>query len=176
VKTPKSPELKRLRLRQVDERLALWLPLKKHPTPRGGWIRAVRHALGMGVTQLARRVGTRPPTILDFEKREVEGTITLNSLRRLAEAMDSTLVYALVPNTTLAGALNEQALRKAREARTRVGHSMALEAQDVDPSEAELQEREFAQKLLMDWPRTLWDDPDTSKKAKFNNRSSNHNQ
>ncbi len=128
----------------------------------------------MGVTQLASRVGTKPPSILDFEKREAEGTITLNSLRRLAEAMDSTLVYALVPDATLAEAVKQQALKKARAARSRVGHSMALEAQDVDPGEAELQEREFAQELLMTWPQTLWDDPENSnKRGKPQHRSSN---
>jgi predicted DNA-binding mobile mystery protein A len=159
---PKSPELKRLRLRQLEQRLVSWRPLKTQSVPRGGWVHAIRQALGMGVTQLAERAGMRPPTILDFEKREVEGTITLNSLRRLAEALDCTMVYALVPNTTLSDAVTGQALKKARAARNRVGHTMALEAQDVDLGEAELQEREFAQRLLMDWPRTLWDDPDAS--------------
>lgn len=154
---PRSPELKRLRLRQLEERLAPWRPLKTQATPRGGWVRAIRQALGMGVTQLAERAGMRPPTILDFEKGEVGGTITLNSLRRLAEAMDSTLVYALVPNSTLGEAVAEQALKKAQAARSRVGHSMSLEAQGVDPGEAQLQESELAQRLLMEWPRTLWD-------------------
>jgi predicted DNA-binding mobile mystery protein A len=170
---PKSPELKRLRLRQLEERLAPWRPLKTLSNPRGGWVRAIRQALGMGVTQLAERAGVRPPTILDFEKREAEGTITLNSLRRLAEAMDSTLVYALVPNSTLAEEVAGQALKKARAARSRVGHSMALEAQGVDPGEAESQEREFAQRLLMEWPQTLWDGPETSRKGKPKNPSSN---
>lgn len=160
MKQPKSPELKRLRLRQVDERLAPWLALKSVVPPRGGWIRAVRQAIGMGITQLARRLGTKPPTALEFEKREAEGTITLNSLRRVAEAMDCTLVYALVPNTTLTTTVREQALKKARVNRGRVSHSMALEAQGVDANEAEQQEGELVHQLLMEWPRTLWDDDD----------------
>jgi len=128
----------------------------------------------MGVTQLASRLGTKPPSILDFEKREVEGTITLNSLRRLAEAMDSTLVYALVPNTTFAEMVTDQALKKARAARNRVAHTMSLEAQNVDLGEAELQERDFAAKLLMEWPKTLWDDPEVStERGKRKNRSAN---
>jgi predicted DNA-binding mobile mystery protein A len=171
---PKSPELKRLRLRQLEERLAAWRPLKTQSTPRGGWVRAIRQALGMGVTQLAERARMRPPTILDFEKSEVKGTITLNSLRRLAEAMDATLVYALVPNSTLAEAVAGQALKKAQAAGSRVGHSMSLEAQGVDPGEAQLQEREFAQKLLMEWPQTLWDDPEIpTKRGKTQNRTPN---
>lgn len=164
MKPPRSPELKRLRLRQLDERMGPWFPLRHHPSPRGGWIRAVRQALGMGITQLARRIGTKPSTAAEFETREVEGTITLNSLRRVAEAMDATLVYALVPNSTLAATVREQALRKARTTHGRVRHSMALETQDVDAGEAELQESELAQQLLMQWPRTLWDDAEESQR------------
>src|SRR4051794_16398056 len=115
-KLPSSPILKRLRLRQLDQRLAPWLQLRQVPIPRGGWIQAIRNTLGMGITQLARRLGTKAPTVVDFEKREIEGTITLNSLRRVAEAMDCSLVYALVPNTALETIVRDQAIRKARAA------------------------------------------------------------
>ena len=162
MKMPKSPELKRLRLRQLDERLTPWHPLSHQAPPRGGWIRAIRQALGMGITQLARRIGTKPSTAAEFEKREAAGTITLNSLRRMAKAMDATLVYALVPNSTLAATVREQALRKAHTTHGRVRHSMALEAQNVDAGEAGLQERELAEQLLMQWSRTLWDDSEES--------------
>ena len=112
----------------------------------------------MGVTQFARRLGTRPPTASKLEKSEMEGTITLNSLRRAADALECTLVYALVPKTTLAGAIREQAHKKARAATSSVSHSMALEAQGVDPAEAERQERELIQRLLIELPKSLWDD------------------
>lgn len=160
MKEPKSAELKRVRLRQLDERLEPWLKLRGVPLPRMGWIRAVRGALGMGLDQLARRLGTKPPTVSKLEKSEMEGTITLNSLRRVANALDCTLIYAMVPNSTLATAVREQALRKARASRSHVSHSMALEAQGVDPAEAERQERELAQRLLIEWHRSLWDDDD----------------
>jgi predicted DNA-binding mobile mystery protein A len=114
----------------------------------------------MGVTQFARRLKIKPPSVSDLERGEMEGTITLNSLRRAADALDCTLVYALVPSTTLTAAVQEQARHKAREARSSVSHSMALEAQGIDPLEAERQENELMQRLLIEWPRNLWDDDD----------------
>ena len=157
---PKSSELKRLTLRQLDRRLEPWLPLRGVEAPRRGWVRAVREALGMGVTQFATRLKVKPPSVSDLENSEKEGTITLNSLQRAAEALDCTLVYALVPNTTLTAAVRERARQKARATRSNVSHSMALEAQGVDPVEAERQENELTNRLLMEWPRSLWDDDD----------------
>jgi hypothetical protein len=49
---------------------------------------------------------------------------------------------------------------------------MSLDAQNVVPGEAELQESDFADRLLMEWPKTLWDDPEASTgRAKRGNRS-----
>jgi hypothetical protein len=45
-------------------------------------------------------------------------------------------------------------------------------ARNVVPGEAELQESDFADRLLMEWPKTLWDDPEASTgRAKRRNRS-----
>jgi predicted DNA-binding mobile mystery protein A len=158
MKQPRSPELKRLRLRQAEERLAPWRAVRDLALPRGGWIRTVRHALGMGVNQLASRMGVKPPAVVQFEKGELAETTTLQTLRRAAEAMDCRLVYALVPNENLAATLKQQASEKARATRGRVSHTMALESQAVDKDEAARQDRELVQKLLSELPRTLWDD------------------
>jgi hypothetical protein len=49
---------------------------------------------------------------------------------------------------------------------------MSLQGQNVVPGEAELQESDFADRLLMEWPKTLWDDPEASTgRAKRRNRS-----
>ncbi len=162
----KSPELKRLRMRQLTERLGPWEEIRALPPPKGGWIAAIRHALGMGTGQLAKRMGVDPAAVAHFETREAAGKITVESLRRAAEAMDSKLVYAIVPNHGLHGALHAQAARVARARLARVGHTMSLEAQDVENDEAARQEADLASRLLSEWPRSLWDDPETPKKPR----------
>ncbi len=69
--------------------------------PKGGWIRNVREALGLSCEGLARRMGVAPATIAKMEKSEVKGTIQLSSLRRIARAMDCSLVYAIAPKRSL---------------------------------------------------------------------------
>lgn len=62
-----------------------------------GWLKAVREALGLPRSHLAKRLRVSVPTIQNYEKREKADTITLASLRKAAAAMDCELVVALVP-------------------------------------------------------------------------------
>jgi predicted DNA-binding mobile mystery protein A len=162
----KSPELKWLRMRQLTERLGPWEQVKNLPPPKGGWIAAIREALGMGTGQLAKRMGVDPTAIAHLETREAAGKITVESLRRAAEAMDSKLVYAIVPNQSLHGTLQAQARRVARARMGRVGHTMNLEAQNVENDEAAQQEADLTSRLLSEWPRSIWEDPEAPKKPR----------
>ena len=72
------------------------------PPPKG-WIRAIRDAVGMTGGQLASRLGIRPQTVAALEKSEAAGSIQLSTLRRVAEAMDCTLVYAKMVPTSAFG-------------------------------------------------------------------------
>lgn len=65
--------------------------------PSKGWIRAIREALGMSLRQMASRLGTSAPGARKLEESEANGTISLKSLRRAAEALDCIIIYALVP-------------------------------------------------------------------------------
>jgi len=122
--------------------------------PRGGWVKAIRTALGMSQADLSARLGTSPPAVADLERAERDGGVTLKRLERAAQELDCTLVYALVPNSTLEGAVHQQARRRAAESMGHVGRTMDLEAQGLDPAIAEeLLERE-ARKVIQG--RGLW--------------------
>lgn len=112
----------------------------------------------MEVKQLARRIGVTPAAVVQLERREASGAVTLESLRRAAEAMDSRLVYAIVPNGTLETVLRKQAQRIAKAQLHRVEHTMKLEDQDVSTEEADRQEHELVERLLFEQPRNLWND------------------
>ena len=118
-----------LRRRQLDRLLATDASLGTLNTPRQGWIHEIRNVLGMSAAQLAARMGVRQSTVAKMERTEQEETISLQSLRRVAEAMDCTLVYAFVPRKTLEETLLEQARWHARQMVSRVESTMALEAQ-----------------------------------------------
>ena len=148
---------KSLSTQQVEDRLR---PLYKaiHPTrPSGGWIRAIRNALGMTNRQLAKRVGRDPNTVSDLQAREAAQTIQLNSLRELAEAMDCDLVYAIIPRKPLNTILEERARAAARQALRRTGHSMELEQQGLGVREQERALEREVERLLAGSRRKLWE-------------------
>jgi predicted DNA-binding mobile mystery protein A len=121
---------KDLRLLQLDRSLTPFLAASEIPRPQRGWLRTVREAVGASAADLGRALGTSRQLPLQFEKWEAEDRITLKSLRRMADALDCDLVYALVPR---AGSIQELVEKRARAQATErvlsVEHSMALEDQ-----------------------------------------------
>ena len=77
-------------------------PLGRELPPVGGWVKAIRTALGMSGRELGERMGVSQSTITDLEASEHRGTIQLDSLRRAADALDCELVYSIIPKTPLA--------------------------------------------------------------------------
>ena len=153
-------KLENLRLRQLDARLRPWRRLSPAGPPRHGWVRAVRQALGMTTPQLARRLGATRQAVVDLERREVLGAVTLGALTRAADALHCEVVYALVPRTTLREARARQAQRQAERQLGGVAHSMRLEAQGVSATEHRRQVAERADGLVRAWSRALWNDAD----------------
>src|ERR1700691_3433186 len=122
---------------QLDERFRELGPAKRYTPPVRGWIKALREALGMSTAQLANRLGIRQPSLVALEQSEVKGTIELATLRRAAEALDCTLVYAFVPKRPLEEMVREGARLFSRRLREPVEHSMLLEDQAVTGKDAE---------------------------------------
>ncbi|WP_132589765.1 mobile mystery protein A [Rhizobium sp. BK068] len=141
---------------QLDERLRALQPIDRFKAPPKGWVRALRDALGMTGAQLGGRVGVRPQTIETIEKSEAAGTIQLNTLRRAAEALDCTLVYALVPNSSLEAAVEARARKIAKCDLQRVAHTMRLEAQGTDDTDFESRVVAYIRDRLSD--RDLWNE------------------
>lgn len=126
-------------------------------SPRGGWVRAIREALGMTQVQLAARVGISRQSVQDLEKAEAERRITLDSLDRLARAMKCRVVYSLVPeNGSLDDLRKLQANAMAEALLKPADHSMKLEAQGVSANERERQRKLLAEALLRGSSRKLW--------------------
>src|SRR5947208_2937483 len=133
---------------RLDERLALLKPVDRLRAPPKGWVRALRDALGMTGVQFARRLGVRPPSVAALEASEANGTIQLKTLRRAAEALDCTLVYALVPNDSLEGAVRARARRIALRELGRVAHTMKLEAQETGDANLEARIEAYIRDVL----------------------------
>ena len=147
---------KDLKQRQLDAGLLRWRSAELPARPPSGWIKAIREALGMSAAHLAKRLDLVPSTVLRLENSEADDTITLASLRRVAEALNCELQYALVPKQTIAQTIETQANKIARERMAVLAHTMALEAQSTSKETLNTQEQEMAESLLKGSKRELW--------------------
>jgi predicted DNA-binding mobile mystery protein A len=119
-----------LRLKQLDRSLGPYRAAGKILRPPKGWIRAIRQALGVSSGELALRLGTSRQLPLQLEKGEAADSITLRSLRGVADALDCDLVYALVPRAdSMQELIETRARAEAKKNVLDVEHSMALEDQ-----------------------------------------------
>ena len=156
---PSTAPAESLALKQLERRLA---PLRKAPEfarPARGWVKAIREALGMTAAQLGGRIGVSQSRIARIERDEAEDAVTLATLRRVAEGMDCTLVYALVPNEPLDEMLKARARAQADAQLKRTHHSMRLENQALDKGDLEQERERLARQILAGDPRRLWDSP-----------------
>jgi predicted DNA-binding mobile mystery protein A len=140
--------------RRLDERFEQIGPPGKYAVPVHGWVKALRHALGMTTAQLAQRMGIKQPSVIALEQSEVRGSIELATLRRAAEALDCTLVYAFIPNRPLEDTVRDRARAFLRRRRRSVEHSMLLENQQVTHDDADADIEEILRTVN---PRRFWD-------------------
>lgn len=148
--------VRKIARKRLDERLAPFTEVEKLDAPPKGWVRAIRDALGMSTLQLAKRMGVSPQAITGLEQSEALGTVRLNTLRRAAEGLDCTLVYAIVPNTTLQKMVDNKALRVARAAVMSVDHSMRLEGRGPGLMLSKKQLRHTAKDCANETSGTEW--------------------
>lgn len=146
-----------LLLLQLEEALAKWRDAQLPARPRDGWIRTLRGGLRMTATALARRLKISESSVRKIETSEANDAISLGTLRRVAEALNCDLQYALVPRKPLDQVLLDQARRVVATELRPVAHSMSLEDQAVDASARQRQVDVLARALLAHGPsRHLW--------------------
>lgn len=141
---------------QLDKKLAGFKTTNTQ-VPVKGWIRAIREALGMSGRQLAQRLKVSQPRIPRLEQDELTGAVTIKTMQQVAEALDCTFVYALVPRTSLEDTLRGQARLVAQSRIERVAHSMLLEAQSLSAEEQQRSLVSAIDELVREMPKELWD-------------------
>lgn len=142
--------------RNLDEKLKAFAGTRTVLNPKSGWIKAIREALGMTSQQLAERMGIRQSGVIAVERREVEKTVTLETLQKAARALNCELVYALVPQESLEKIVDEQARISAVQILRSTQHTMKLEEQEVSSLLTSLHLEELAMELKSKLDNRLW--------------------
>lgn len=142
--------------RQMDRQFEAMGSSLRFTPPSGGWIRNLRQALGMRLIDLADRMDLTEGTVRDIEKSEERRNITLDRLRRAAEAMDCRLVYVIIPNSSLEKTFGQQVRRWAEKVVGRTSATMDIERQSMGRGEIRQQLEELIQDYTRNPPRELW--------------------
>lgn len=147
--------LKRDQLYKKIKELAL---LKNVTRPRTGWINTIRELYGMPTSVLAKKLGFSQPRVSTAESYEVQDRVTLETLRKFAEALNCDLVYTFVPKEDPELYLEKLARQKAQKMVQQLSQTMKLEDQAIKDDELK---RHYDQlvKELQENPKNLWDTP-----------------
>lgn len=141
-----------LQIRALDKKTSDLKSTKNIVPQSSGWIKTVREAIGMTVSQLAARLGVTQPRITKMESNEEN--LKLSTMKKAAEAMNCEFVYYFKPKTTFQNLVDEQAQKKAVEVLKTVNVNMALENQEIAEDEAV---KDFASDLINTKIKQIWD-------------------
>lgn len=149
---------KSLQLQQLNNKMLGFATLKQVAVPPTGWIKAIRTAIGMSMQQLGNKLSVSKQGILDMERREKDGSITIRSLKEIGRALDMQLVYGFIPND---GSLNALIEKRATELATKIvlrtSNTMKLEDQGNTNQRIEKAIKERAEEIKNEMPKILWD-------------------
>lgn len=149
---------KSLQLQQLNSKMLGFASLKQAAVPPTGWIKAIRTAIGMSMQQLGKKLSISKQGVLDIEKREKDGSITIKSLRGIARALDMQLVYGFVPNDgSLDALIEKRATELVTQIVMRTANTMKLEDQANSKKRIETAIRERTAAIINEMPKILWD-------------------
>lgn len=148
----------KIMLDQLDAKILKFKEIAAVSAPGKGWIHAIRSALNMTLNQLGDRLDLSRQNVKAMEEREIMGTISLNGLKKFAEAMDMKFVYGFIPNDgTLEKMIEKRAYEIAEEIVGRTSVNMSLEDQKNSEERLKKAVRERAEEIKREMPRYLWD-------------------
>lgn len=149
---------RKLLIEQLDQKLQLFAQSRKILVPEGGWINTIRTTLNMTMAQLGSKLNITRQGVKSIEKSEANGTITLKTLKGVANAMDLKLVYALVPKDgTIDDLIQQKAEKLAEKIVLRTNQNMKLEGQGVGDEKIAKTIKEVAEEIKREMRKSLWD-------------------
>ncbi|WP_339840884.1 mobile mystery protein A [uncultured Maribacter sp.] len=147
-----------LLIEQLDQKLQPFSQTRMVLVPERGWINTIRTTLNMTMAQLGSKLNITRQGVKRIEDSEANGTITLNSLKDVANAMDLKLVYALVPkNGTIDYLIETKAEKLAQKIVLRTNQNMKLEDQGIGDDKISKTIKDLAIEIKRELRKSLWD-------------------
>ena len=149
---------KKLLIEQLDQKLKYFQKTEMVLVPEKGWINTIRTALNMTMAQLGTKLNITRQGVKSIEESEAKGTITINSLKDIAEALDLKFVYGFVPKDgTIDNLINSKAEKLARKIVLRTNQNMKLENQGIRDEKINESIIDLANEIKREMRKSLWD-------------------
>jgi len=83
--------------RKLDKELRYYRLAANQENATEGLLRVIRQVMGFPMAEIAGELSVNRSVVFRLEQSEIQGTISLNNMDRVANAMGFVLVYAIVP-------------------------------------------------------------------------------
>lgn len=149
---------RKLLIEQLDQKLKPFQKTKMVLVPDKGWINSIRTTLNMTMAQLGTKLNITRQGVKRIEESEANGTITINSLKEVGDAMDLKFVYGFAPkNGTINNLIEKKAEKLARKIVLRTNQSMKLEDQGIGDEKIIESIKDLADEIKREMRKSLWD-------------------
>ena len=149
---------RKLMVDQLDQKLQPFIGTKQIIVPQRGWINTIRTTLNMTMAQLGSKLKITRQAVNQIEESEAKGTITINKLKDVADAMDMKLVYSLIPKDgTIDDLLEIKSKKLARRIVLRTNQNMKLEDQGIGDEKINKTIEELAYEIKREMKKSIWD-------------------
>ena len=149
---------KQLLIEQLDQKLKPFQKTEMVLVPDKGWINTIRTTLNMTMVQLGTKLGVTKQGVNKIEDSEAKGSISINSLKEVGNALDLKLVYGFVPKDgTINNLINLKAEKLAKKIVLRTNLNMKLEDQGIGDEKITKTIKELADEIKREMRKSLWD-------------------
>jgi len=126
--------------------------------PNNSWIKTIRTTLNMTLEQLGKKLNITKQGAKRIEDSEAAGTITLNSLKEVGNALEMKFVYGFVPiDGSIDSLLDRKSRKLAEKIILRTDQNMILENQEINKNVLEKAIEDLSDKLKFELKKAIWD-------------------
>jgi predicted DNA-binding mobile mystery protein A len=148
----------KLLIEQLDRKFEKLTNIEDVLIPTEGWVNAVRTALKMTLRQLGAKMGITAQSVKEIEMREKVGSISINTLKEVGNALDMKLIYGFIPrDKTLDLMIEKKAYEIAEKIVMRTSTTMVLEDQQNTQERLKTAILDRAREIKSEMPKYLWD-------------------
>ena len=147
-----------LLIEQLDQKLEAFSQTKEIIIPERGWINTIRTTFNMTMAQLGSKLKITRQGVKRIEESEANGTITINSLKDVANALEMKFVYGFIPKEgSIENLINLKAEKLARKIVLRTNQNMKLENQGISEDKINASIIDLANEIKREMRKSLWD-------------------